>query len=388
MAKPGRWPIVPAANSGLSWIATAKSGRGKRLSSPARIMARAPRTRSSAGCPIMTSVPRQRSLPRASKVAAPTQRRHVDVVSAGVHDRHRRAALVLRGDLAGVAKPGLLLDRKPVELRAQQHRRTAAIAEHTDHAGPAHLLGDLEAERAQLRRHLRGGLLLLQRQLRVAVQLLIERVQRRVQLVEPGERFRLRTSRPPRHGREQRCDEDDAGRPRGRQVGHGGRRIGATALTWLPVLAPRSAASPPRQRVGHRHTASHSRSRNLSARARRIDATLQRATWHRSRCAFSRGSRERGGSNRGIGPAVSRRECRSSGTRDRARGSEVESAKTIPPVGTWHAVVARVVAPVATLKEEQDACCHDLLCQSVRDARRVCLRGTRGPGHRYRSCRS
>src|SRR5262249_54494455 len=50
----------------------------------------------------------------------------------------------------------------------------------------AHVGGDVEAERLQPRRHLRGGLRLLERQLRVLVQVAVQRLELRVERVRGG----------------------------------------------------------------------------------------------------------------------------------------------------------------------------------------------------------
>ena len=56
----------------MSWKATATSGLGKRVKRPSASIALAPLRTSSAGWPIITRVPRQRSLERDRSVAAPT----------------------------------------------------------------------------------------------------------------------------------------------------------------------------------------------------------------------------------------------------------------------------------------------------------------------------
>ena len=73
IAYPGIQATFPAGRSELSWTATEKSGFGNRLNRPSAIIARAPCTVSSAGWPIISTVPRQRSFIRARSVAAPVQ---------------------------------------------------------------------------------------------------------------------------------------------------------------------------------------------------------------------------------------------------------------------------------------------------------------------------
>src|SRR5262249_15524648 len=66
--------------------------------------------------------------------------------------------------------------------------RPLAVLQHADHAGPTDAGGDLEAELAQLVGHLRRRLLLLRRQLRVLVQIRVDRIEVRPDLVEARDR--------------------------------------------------------------------------------------------------------------------------------------------------------------------------------------------------------
>ncbi len=72
-AYPSTTPTAPTGSAGVTCSATHTAGLGKRANSPSLSNASAPRPRSSAGWPIITSVPRQRSLMPASTRAVPTK---------------------------------------------------------------------------------------------------------------------------------------------------------------------------------------------------------------------------------------------------------------------------------------------------------------------------
>ena len=72
-AGPGVTPTEPDGSSGVTWSARAKAGRGNRVKSPSFSIFAAPAPFSSAGCPTITSVPRQLPFARARSVAAPVQ---------------------------------------------------------------------------------------------------------------------------------------------------------------------------------------------------------------------------------------------------------------------------------------------------------------------------
>ena len=60
--------------------------------------------------------------------------RHVNVVTARVHDVHLFALVILRHDFARVGQTGFLLDRQRIEIGAHQHGRPGAVLHHADHA--------------------------------------------------------------------------------------------------------------------------------------------------------------------------------------------------------------------------------------------------------------
>ena len=73
----------------------------------------------------------------------------VHVMPAGVHHRDLCPVLVASAVRARVRQAGLFLDGQGVEVSAQHHHRTVAVAQQPDHPGAADLLGDLEAQRPQ-----------------------------------------------------------------------------------------------------------------------------------------------------------------------------------------------------------------------------------------------
>ena len=105
---------------------------------------------------------------------------HVDVVAAGMHDGHVGAGKVQGADRARVGKARLLLDGKGVHVGSDEERRARAVPQDPDDARPAELLGDLKPGRAQLLGHPRRRLLLLERELRMGVEVLIESFERGV----------------------------------------------------------------------------------------------------------------------------------------------------------------------------------------------------------------
>ena len=60
--------------------------------------------------------------------------RHVNVVTARVHDVNLFAFVILRHDFARVGQTGFLLDRQRIEIGAHQHGRPGAVLHHADHA--------------------------------------------------------------------------------------------------------------------------------------------------------------------------------------------------------------------------------------------------------------
>jgi hypothetical protein len=105
--------------------------------------------------------------------------RHVNVVTAGVHDVDLPAQVVLHHFGARIRRPRLLLHRQAVQIRAHHDDRPVAIFEHAHNAIAAHLFRDLESGRPQFLGHPRRRFELMQREFRIRMQFLVERHQRR-----------------------------------------------------------------------------------------------------------------------------------------------------------------------------------------------------------------
>ena len=108
----------------------------------------------------------------------------VRVVAAGVHDRHLLAVGQGAARRAGVGQSGPLLQGQGVHVAAEQHGGSLPVAEDTDDAGAAHSRGDLVARTGQPFGHGPGGAVLLVRQLRVPVQVDVEPLDEREDLVD------------------------------------------------------------------------------------------------------------------------------------------------------------------------------------------------------------
>ncbi len=107
--------------------------------------------------------------------AAP--RGHVQVVTAGVHDGHRRPGEILRDHRARERNAGLLRHGQRIELGSKHDRRAGTVSQETDNAGAADARRHLVSERLETRGELRGGLHFLKGQLRIAMDVLIEDLQ-------------------------------------------------------------------------------------------------------------------------------------------------------------------------------------------------------------------
>ena len=103
-------------------------------------------------------------------------RRHVEIVSARVHDRRRLPGGVGRHHRAGERQSRFLRHRQRVELGAHHRGRSRAVLHHGDNARAAHAGRDVEAERLHARRQLGCRLRFLERQLRVAMEIDIQRL--------------------------------------------------------------------------------------------------------------------------------------------------------------------------------------------------------------------
>jgi hypothetical protein len=102
---------------------------------------------------------------------------HVRVVAAGVHDAGLDPGPGGGTDLGGEGQAGLLDHRQAVHVGAKEEGLAGPVPEYPDDAGIADLLGDAEAELAQLGCEAGGGFHLLHRQLGRGVELAVERHQ-------------------------------------------------------------------------------------------------------------------------------------------------------------------------------------------------------------------
>jgi hypothetical protein len=98
-------------------------------------------------------------------------------MTTGVHHRYVMPVRVGLPHPAGVRQTGPLLDRQGIHVRPQQHGGPGAIAQQPDHAGAADALGHLESEIPQVPADDPGGADLLEGQLRMGVQILVQRHQ-------------------------------------------------------------------------------------------------------------------------------------------------------------------------------------------------------------------
>ncbi len=119
--------------------------------------------------------------------------RHVQVVAAGVHHRRRFAGGVLTGGLARERQAGLFLDRQRIHFGTQHHGRAGAVLQDRDDAGTGDAGRDFVAQRLDALGQLGGGLVLVESEFRIAVQILVQALDGRVVGVELfGERCRQR----------------------------------------------------------------------------------------------------------------------------------------------------------------------------------------------------
>jgi hypothetical protein len=99
----------------------------------------------------------------------------VHVVAAGVHHRGVFAARVGRDHVAGVVEPSLLPHRQRVHVGAQQHHRAVAVAQHARDTGAADTGEHGEPSRVQPLCGDRRRPVLGERQLRVRMEILVQR---------------------------------------------------------------------------------------------------------------------------------------------------------------------------------------------------------------------
>src|SRR5260370_514703 len=81
-------------------------------------------------------------LARRKAGGASGRRVHMTILVARVRDRECATAIILGVNCARVGQPGLFLDSKRVELRAQHDRRAGAVLENRYNSGAADFFGD------------------------------------------------------------------------------------------------------------------------------------------------------------------------------------------------------------------------------------------------------
>ena len=89
------------------------------------------------------------------------ERRHVDVMAAGVHHADLGAGIVGRANRARVGNAGFLAHRQRIEVGAHQDNATGAVAQHCDEPIAADAGGHFGSELFELGGDAGGGLFLV-----------------------------------------------------------------------------------------------------------------------------------------------------------------------------------------------------------------------------------
>jgi hypothetical protein len=103
------------------------------------------------------------------------QHRHVNIMTASVHDRLDIALPVLCGHGAGIGKAGRFLDGQAVHVGTDHQCWAGSILENTDDTPAANLFGDVEPGLAEFIRHFCGGLFLHEGEFRILMEMLVNR---------------------------------------------------------------------------------------------------------------------------------------------------------------------------------------------------------------------
>ncbi len=111
-------------------------------------------------------------------------RRHVQIVPAGVHDRNVAPGVVFRVYFAGVGQSGFFFDGKSIQFSAQHNGRPGPVLEDRNHARPAHMFGHVIPRATQACSQFCRGLRFVRRKLRVLVKVKIERVRIRISVFQ------------------------------------------------------------------------------------------------------------------------------------------------------------------------------------------------------------
>src|SRR5438874_11644726 len=95
---------------------------------------------------------------------------------AGMHHSYFTSTVIFGAYFAGVRKAGLLLHRKRVEFGPQHHGRAGAVLHDANYACASHVLRYLITKRAQLACQRGGSPSLMRRDLRMLMQIQIQRM--------------------------------------------------------------------------------------------------------------------------------------------------------------------------------------------------------------------
>jgi hypothetical protein len=118
--------------------------------------------------------------------------RHVDIVTASMHNWDRRSRIALNDDMAGKRQPRFFCDRKGVHVSAQKYGGTLAVAQHSDHSGAAHARRHFISHCLDAIRQLGCRLLLMHGQLGGSMEIEVEGLHLGINRVD----FRARWSCP------------------------------------------------------------------------------------------------------------------------------------------------------------------------------------------------
>ncbi len=155
----------------------------------------------------------QRPVPLLAMIDHPPRRAgpcgHVEVVAARMHHRHGDAGEVLHHRRARKRHAGLLGDGQRIELRAQHHGGPGAVLQQRHDARPADAGGHVEAERLQPGSQLRRRLHFLEGELRVAMDVLVERLEIGIVGVDVRAQRRRRLGAKRRGGQQRRGNNGD-----------------------------------------------------------------------------------------------------------------------------------------------------------------------------------
>ena len=108
---------------------------------------------------------------------------HVQIVSARVHDGDFNPLIRAGRDMAGVGESRFLQNWERIKFGANHHGGAGAVLENGYNTGSTHIGRDLKTELAKLVAHLGGGLLFMQREFWISVQVFVESPDRRLKSI-------------------------------------------------------------------------------------------------------------------------------------------------------------------------------------------------------------